>query len=87
MGKDDQGNDMPLSPDPLLEMVCSALVGLELGKDNNDMSGIKWILTNIELFGNDLMSVDSLGEKVMTYLKSMLKGPGAYRETLHELVG
>ena len=87
MAKDDNGDDMELSHDPLLEMVCSALVGLELGKENNDMSGIKWILTNIELFGNDLMSVDSLGDKVMNYLNSMLKGPGAYRETLHELVG
>ncbi|MBO4864248.1 MAG: mannitol dehydrogenase family protein [Eubacterium sp.] len=85
-GLDDEGREMSLSPDPMTDVIRSALVGLELGKDNDDMSGINWILTNIELFGSNLMDIDSLGDKIKIYLKDMLKGPGAYRRTLHQLV-
>ena len=86
IGLDDEGNEMPLSPDPMIEIVRSALVGLELGKVNEDMSGINWVLTNIELFGSNLMDIDSLGIKIKNYLKEMLMAPGAYRKVLHKLV-
>ncbi|MCR5215220.1 MAG: mannitol dehydrogenase family protein [Eubacterium sp.] len=86
VGKDDMGNDMPLSPDPMLDMMNSVMKGIDIGKDNDGVVAIDWILTNIDLFGSNLMEIDGLADKIKNYLKEMLKEPGAYRRVLHELV-
>ena len=40
------------------------------------------ILSNAELFATDLVKA-GMSDKVITYFISLMKGPGAVRETLH----
>lgn len=81
MGVDDNGNEMQLSPDPLLDELKGYLKGIRLGQAENAEEGLKYILSNKKLFGSDLYEV-GLGEKIENYFKEMISGIGAVRATL-----
>lgn len=86
IGLDDKGNEMQLSSDPMMDILKSAMEGIELGKEDNDMSGINWIMNGEDLFGVKLSDAGDMEKKVRDYLGQMLKGAGAVRETLHNLI-
>jgi len=78
----DDGKPMVCSPDPMLETLSKALSGVEFGKPETATEEIlRPILENAALFGVNLYEA-GLAEKVVCYVKQMLAGPGAIRETL-----
>jgi len=83
---DDRGEAFSCSSDPMLETLQSQLSAVKLGQPETATEEVlKPILSNPALFAVDLYEA-GLAEKVMTYLKKMLTGPGAVRATLEELV-
>jgi len=83
LGVDDKGEEMPLSPDPMLDMLKSCIKGVKLGKVETVGDSLKPILSNESLFGSNLYDV-GLGEKIEGYFKEMLSGKGAVRATLQK---
>ena len=83
MGVDDQGNDMALSPDPMLDMLTPHVSGIKLGSGEIVEGKLTPILSNERLFGLDLYSV-GLGEMVEAYFKEMILGKNAIRVTLQK---
>ena len=57
-GIDDNGNEMKLSPDPMLEYMASELEGAKFGEalSSDAEAKVREILTNKELFGTDLVA-------------------------------
>ena len=86
IGVDDEGKEMNLSPDPMMDVLRSAMEGIRLGNTDSDMSGINWIMNGEELFGVKLRDAGVIESKIYKYFREMLKGPGAVRTTLHNLV-
>lgn len=83
MGVDDSGNEMQLSPDPLLDVLTPYVSKIKLGSRNSIGDSLKPILSNKEIFGLDLYSV-GLGEKIEGYFNEMISGAGAVRSTLEK---
>ncbi|MFU0782669.1 MAG: Mannitol-1-phosphate/altronate dehydrogenases [Thermoanaerobacterium thermosaccharolyticum] len=81
MGIDDEGNQMDLSPDPLLNDLKSHVSNIRLGDVDSVKDNLRPILSNKEIFGLDLYEV-GLGEKVESYFKELISGTGAVRNTL-----
>lgn len=81
MGLDDQGNEMSLSSDPLLDTLKNYVSGIRLGDMESVGDSLKPILSNEEIFGVNLYNV-GLGEKIEGYYKEMVAGVGAVRATL-----
>ena len=81
LGVDDEGREMPLSSDPLLEELRARLSGIELGRPETVQGKLRPILRNALIFGSDLTACP-LGEKIEGYFLEELRGPGAVRETL-----
>ncbi|MGF7400532.1 mannitol dehydrogenase family protein [Thermoanaerobacterium thermosaccharolyticum] len=81
MGIDDEGNQMDLSPDPLLNDLKSHVSNIRLGDVESVKDNLRPILSNKEIFGLDLYEV-GLGEKVESYFKELISGTGAVRNTL-----
>lgn len=77
MGKDDTGNDMPLSADPQLEYLCGKLSVISLDKplDDAGKAAVCEILSNETLFGFDLVKL-GLSDKILSYFEKMLKIDG-----------
>jgi fructuronate reductase len=80
---DDQGNEMPLSSDPMLDELRPQLEGIEIGKPDSVGDKLKSILKNENLMGLDLYEV-GLGEKIEGYFKEMVAEEGAVRATLNK---
>ncbi|SDF33691.1 mannitol dehydrogenase family protein [Sporolituus thermophilus] len=83
LGLDDQGQEMGLSPDPLLDTLKAAVTGIRLGDAASVGDNLKPILSNAELFGVNLYEI-GLGEKIEGYFNEMIAGPGAVRSTLQK---
>ena len=81
LGVDDEGKEMPVSPDPMLPTLQEALSGIELGKPDTVGDKLDAILANANLFGVSLIEA-GLGEKITGYFKELIAGPGAVRATL-----
>ena len=81
LGVDDKGNEMPVSPDPMLAALQSDLAGVKLGDPDSVNGRLDAILTNANLFGVSLVEA-GLAEKVTGMLRELLAGPGAVRATL-----
>lgn len=81
MAIDDDGNPFTLSPDPFLETASLYVKDLKLGSENIDC--VKPLLENEKIFGINLYDV-KLADRVLDYLKELVKGKGASRETLHK---
>ncbi|KXS50367.1 fructuronate reductase [Halanaerobium congolense] len=80
---DDQGNEMPLSSDPMLDELTPQLEGIEIGNPETVGDKLKSILSNENLMGLDLYEV-GLGEKIEKYFKEMIAEEGAVRATLNK---
>ena len=80
-GVDDQGREMALSADPMLEELRASLAGVTLGAPDSVDGKLQPILSNPALFGVSLYEA-GLAERVTAFLKEELAGPGAVRETL-----
>lgn len=85
MGIDDEGNEMELSPDPLLDELLPYFEGIELGDEGPFHNELKPILSNESIFGLDLYKI-GLGKKVEKYFEELVQGKGAVRETLKRYV-
>ena len=81
LGVDDEGNPMPVSPDPMLAALQAELSGIELGKPDSVGDKLAPILTNPNLFGVSLKDA-GLDQKVAGLFTELLAGPGAVRATL-----
>ena len=81
LGLDDQGREMPVSPDPLAAQLQSCLTGITLGKPESCTDQLRPILSNASIFGVDLYRSD-LGGKAEEAFRAMLAGPGAVRAAL-----
>lgn len=79
IGKDDQGHNLVLSPDPNLEQLQQALSGATIGSKSNSLTSI---LSNAGIFGLDLYQI-GLGTRIESMFDEMLQEPGAVRRTLH----
>jgi len=85
LGVDDAGAQMACSADPMLEKLQGQLQGIELGNPDSVGDKLTPILSNRTLFGCDLNAL-GLGEKIAGYLRQLIAGPGAVRETLKKYV-
>lgn len=83
MGLDDQGQKMPLSPDPMLEQLTAILGQVQLGDTQTMVDKLKTILSNEALFGVDLYQV-GLGVKIEGLFQELAAGEGAVRKTLQK---
>ncbi|CEP67983.1 Dehydrogenase, multihelical [Moorella glycerini] len=86
LGLDDKGQVMPLSPDPMLNVLKSHLSGVKLGDTGTVGDSLKPILANENIFGLNLYDV-GLGEKIEGYFKEMVSGPNAVRNILQKYLG
>jgi len=86
MGVDDEGKEMTLSPDPLLENLRTHVSKVRFGEPDSVDDHLRPILSSPQLFRVNLYEV-GLADKVIEYFKMMVKGPGAVRRTLEEIVG
>ena len=80
---DDAGNEMPVSPDPMLEQLDQALAGIQAGNPDSLKDQLKPVLENEGVFGVNLYEA-GLGEKIEEMVRKMVAGPGAVRKTLRE---
>ncbi len=86
LGLDDEGQVMPLSPDPMLDVLKPYLAGVQLGKKDSAGGSLKPILSNERLFGSNLYEV-GLGEKIENIFLELIAGNGAVRTTLQKYLG
>ena len=82
LGKDDKGEDMPLSGDPMLAELQEKLAGITLGDPDSVGDKLRPILSNPVIFGIDLYEA-GLADKVTELFRQELAGPGAVRQVLH----
>ncbi|MCB2354667.1 mannitol dehydrogenase family protein [Clostridium estertheticum] len=85
MAMDDNGKEMELSSDPLLETLKDYVSEIKLNNTEGVGNKLKPILSNEEIFGVNLYNV-GLGEKVENYCNEMITGIGAVRLTLEKYV-
>ena len=83
LGLDDNGLEMTLSPDPMLDELRSYLQGVKFGQPESVGDSLQPILSNEKLFGSNLYEL-GLGDKIEGYFKEMIAGKGAVRETLRK---
>jgi fructuronate reductase len=86
LGPDDQGREMTLSPDPMLETLRSQLSGVKPGDGSGVGDSLQPILSNTNLFGVNLYEV-GLGTRIEGYFGEMIAGNNAVRETLRKYLG
>ena len=86
MALDDEGKEMTLSPDPLLEELKGRLTNAKLGMDRAAADAvIEPFLTDERLYGVNLKDA-GLDGKVKEYFAELTAGPGAVRKTLEKYV-
>ena len=83
LGKDDNGADMEVAPDPLKEELQDLLGGIKWNDPASYTGQLLPILSNSDIFGLNLADTP-LYTKIEGYFAAMLGGSGAVRETLRE---
>lgn len=86
LGIDDEGKEMEVSSDPMLEELSGYLAGIKLGDPQSADGKLQPILSNPVLFGVNLYEA-GLGEKVEGMFRELIAGTGAVRATLVKYVG
>lgn len=81
LGVDDKLTPMPVSNDPMLPELTSALSGIEVGNPSTYSGQLRNILSNPVLFGIDLYQA-GLGEKIESLFLELIAGMDAVRNTL-----
>ena len=85
LGIDDEGKLFELSSDPLLKELKRYVLGIQLGKPETLDNKLKPVLSNKEIFGLDLYSID-VAQKVEEYTRGMIASVGAERRTLESVL-
>ncbi|SFC48507.1 mannitol dehydrogenase family protein [Butyrivibrio sp. YAB3001] len=88
MGVDDNGNSFEPSPDPLLAKSQEYVKEISLGSSLSEVeikAKVLPLLKDETIFGVDLEKAGLL-DRVITYFKSLIEGPGAVRKTLHQVI-
>lgn len=83
IGIDDNGNNMELSPDPLLDELRKYVINIKLNEKTLSDNILKPILINEEIFGVNLYDI-GLGEKIEGYFNEMISSVGSVRLTLEK---
>lgn len=83
MAVDDMGNTFELSPDPLLDTVCSYVADSKMGENCDVENKLRPILENEKIFGVNLYEAGMAG-LVCSYFKELTAGPGAVRNVLEK---
>jgi len=81
MARDDNGDTITLSPDPLMPHLQASLKDVKLGEPDSSEGKLQTILSNERIFGVNLYKA-GLGGKIEKYFKEMISGKGAVRRTL-----
>lgn len=83
VGIDDSGHPFELSPDPMLDELCSHVSTLQLGTADKMKihAAVEPILSEESIFGVNLYTA-GLGRKVEGYLGELLSGIGAVQRTI-----
>lgn len=84
---DDEGNQMPLSSDPMLKELQASLADAVFGKPETAKGLLKPLLSNPVIFGADLYDSpysEKLAEKIETLFLELISGPGAVKKTLEK---
>ncbi len=82
---DDAGSPFPLSPDPMNEELQAQLATVSADDPDSLTDQLKPILADAGLFGVNLWEA-GIGEKIESVFRSMLRGPGSVRKTLHTAI-
>lgn len=85
MSVDDEGRNFTLSPDPLLQDVCPYVNRLSLKPEAQDLTGLRPLLANANIWGVDLYEA-GMAEMVLGYFKEMITGKGAVRAAMKKYV-
>lgn len=85
LGVDDNGKPFELSPDPMLDELCSKLSGIKVGNPESYSGQLKDILSNENIFGSDLYAA-GIGDLIEQIFVEEIAGAGAVRSTLHKHV-
>ncbi|MFT9214147.1 mannitol dehydrogenase family protein [Liquorilactobacillus ghanensis] len=85
MGIDDNGEAFELSRDPMLPELQPYVKDIKLGTNVDVHQHLQPILSNHEIFGNDLYEIGLAG-KVENYFAKMITGPKAVAETIQQTV-
>jgi fructuronate reductase len=81
---DDNGDHFDRSPDPMFTELDPIISGLGLGSSDEDLEKVRPLLSDANIFGQDLEKV-GLANAVFAKFKRMCTGPGAVRELLEEV--
>ena len=85
MGVDDNGKEMELSSDPLMDMLKPYFAEIKLGDVEEVENKLKPLLESETIFGVNLYEAGVAG-LVVEYFKELAAGPGAVRATLVKYV-
>ncbi len=86
LGVDDKGQEMAISPDPMLSQLKEQLKDVKAGVPDSYRGQLKSILSNKVIFGVDLYEA-GLASKVENMFVQMLAGPGAVSQVLKQYAG
>ena len=81
LAKDDNGNDIEVSADPLKEELQRKLSAVQWNNAGSCRGEVTEILANETIFGLNIAQT-SLAPRIEQYFKSMLAGPGSVRAAL-----
>lgn len=81
----DDGENMELSPDPMLSELKSHMAGITFGDESSIENRLVPILSNEKIFGINLYTT-TLGKKVEGYFKEMIQGKNAVKNVLKKYV-
>ena len=86
LGVNDRGEEMALSPDPMLDHLRDTMSAITFGEDDENAIEIALtkILSNQRLFGQDLTET-VLAPNIIQYFRMMNQGKGAVRQFLQGL--
>ncbi|MFZ5988776.1 MAG: mannitol dehydrogenase family protein [Bacillota bacterium] len=82
---DDYGENMDLSPDPMMDELKAYLREIEFGNVDSAGDSLKPILSNRKLFGSNLYDI-GLGQRIEDYFKEMISGKHAVRNVLQKYI-
>lgn len=85
LGIDDNGDEMELSPDPMMYELKGYLKDVVYGDPASAAGCLVPVLSNERLFGHNLYEI-GLGQKVEQYFAAMIKGNHAVRMLLKEML-
>lgn len=83
MAKNDEGQDIEISNDPMFPELKDRFAGVQLNDEPVDEAIVRDLLENDKIFGVNLYEI-GLADKVIGYFNELKAGPGAVRATLEK---